>query len=179
MAVFGGSFNPPHIGHQLVTWWALESGEVSEVWWIPTYQHYFGKWLVDYSRRLAMCKLAVARFGAAVKVSTIERDMGGQSRTYNTLTQLRASHPRIHFRLLIGEDILREKDKWHRFDDVEKMAPLLVVGRREKGRVSSYPMQIPDISSTEIRQQLAETRAASGVLPYSVLDYILQHNLYT
>ena len=54
VALFGGSFNPPHVAHQMVALYVLETQPVDELWFVPTYAHPFGKALVDYDHRIAM-----------------------------------------------------------------------------------------------------------------------------
>jgi len=57
IALFGGSFNPPHVAHQMVALFVLETAPVDELWITPTYRHAFSKQLVDYEHRIAMCEL--------------------------------------------------------------------------------------------------------------------------
>ena len=92
VAVFGGSFNPPHVGHVLGVVYALSTAPIDEVLVVPVYQHPFAKDLAPFADRLAMCRLA---FGwlPRVTVSTVEEELGGESRTLRTVEHLRADHP--------------------------------------------------------------------------------------
>jgi nicotinate-nucleotide adenylyltransferase len=88
----------------------------------------FGKKSVGYDDRRAMAKIAMADL-RNVYISDIERELGGESRTYHTLEALRARHPKAKWRLVIGADILQETERWFRWDDIVRWAPPLVVGR--------------------------------------------------
>ena len=178
IALLGGSFNPPHVAHQMLCLWALSSQKVDQVWFVPCYQHAFGKDLESFAHRMMMCELAAAAFpDGTVAVSDVERQLGGESRTYYTLKHLQQQNPQTSFKLLIGADILEEKHKWYRFSDIESMVGLLVAGR------SGYPenedtFNLPAVSSTDIRLRLAEGRPVDHLLPWRVGDYLRDNSLY-
>src|SRR5882762_10166540 len=95
VAVFGGSFNPPHAAHQLVALYVLETQPVDELWFVPTYAHPFGKPLAAYDHRLAMCELAAAPLGPRVRVSRAEAELAQRpdfvaSRTLDLVEHLAA-----------------------------------------------------------------------------------------
>ncbi|HEY6038658.1 MAG TPA: hypothetical protein VIV58_30455, partial [Kofleriaceae bacterium] len=95
IALFGGSFNPPHVAHQLVALYVLETQPVDELWFVPTFVHPFHKQLVPYEDRLAMCELAAAPLGPRVKVSRAEQELAQQpdfvaSRTFDLVELLLA-----------------------------------------------------------------------------------------
>ena len=177
IAIFGGSFNPPHVAHQMVCLFVLEAYPVDQLWVVPTFHHPFAKTLVDFEHRYAMCERAVAPFAGRVKVSRIEAELGQPaSRTLHTLQALHARHPEASFRLVVGADILVERDKWYRWDEVERLAPPIVVGRR--GYPSTAGFELPDISSTEVRARLAAGELAAPLVPTRVLQYITEQGLY-
>jgi nicotinate-nucleotide adenylyltransferase len=178
IVVYGGSFNPPHLAHQMACLAVLETEVVDRVLMVPCFRHAFGKPLAPYEDRLEMCRLAAALFGGLVEVSTIESELGeAENRTYHTLAALRARDPAASFRLLVGADVLGEKDKWYRWDDVVAMAPLIVIGRAgvEGG---AHAFHLPAISSTEVRSRIARGERADPLVPRSVLDYIADRGLY-
>lgn len=174
LAVFGGSFDPPHIGHVLLATYALSVAGVARVIAAPTYVHAFGKPLSEYAHRLRMCELAFAPL-PAVEVTPIERELGGTSRTLRLVTELAARHPDAQLRLLVGADIPLETSRWQGFDAICRLAPLLVVGRG--GYAASGPT-LPEISSTELRALLARGDDCSAFLPAAVRAYIAEHGLY-
>ncbi len=153
VALFGGSFNPPHLGHTMVTTWALTTCPVDEVWWVPTFDHAFGKDLAPFDDRLALCRLAARHFEHA-HVSDIEGEMGGESRTIDTLEELSRQHPGCSFSILIGADLVETLPRWKRYEDLVSNYEIFVVGR---GSIESpgASVAIPDISSTELRAALA------------------------
>ena len=107
IGIFGGSFNPPHVAHQMLMLYVLETRDVDAVWMIPTYHHPFAKALLDFEHRCRMCELAAAALGPRVEVSRIEGELARPvSRTLETIEVLRERHPDTSFRLVIGADIL-------------------------------------------------------------------------
>src|SRR4051812_6330106 len=103
IALFGGSFNPPHVAHQLACAYVLATARphVDELWMVPTFKHPFDKQLAPYADRVAMCELAARPFDR-VTVSRIEEELGGDSFTLRTVEELKRRHPRDQFALVIG-----------------------------------------------------------------------------
>lgn len=188
VALFGGSFNPPHVAHQMVALYVLETQPVDELWFVPTYAHPFGKALVDYEHRIAMCELAAAALGPRAQVSRAEAELAARPGfvTSHTLDLVDHAIAAGHApRLVIGADIVRDAAKWHRWDDVVARAPLIVVGRGGHalpsggGAVAPAPVTMPEISATHIRDLLARgDSGVAGLVPREVLRYIAQHHLY-
>jgi nicotinate-nucleotide adenylyltransferase len=179
VAIYGGSFDPPHLGHVLSVAWALAAGDVDEVWVIPVWKHAFDKAHgADFEDRMEMCERAFARF-RGVQVLDIERELGDVSRTLDTLDALRSRHPAARFRLMIGADLLATTDRWHRWDDVVRLAPPLVVGREGYPAPEGCPISIPDVSSTEVRAALDDDSTdLQGLVPSAVAEYVRAHELY-
>jgi nicotinate-nucleotide adenylyltransferase len=177
VAVFGGSFNPPHIGHVLAATYVLSTCEVDRVALVPAYKHPFGKPLAPFDDRVRMCELAVALLDR-VEVSRIEQGLDGL--TLHMLTALKTQHPDWSPRFVIGADILIEADKWFRFDKVQKLAPLIVLGRQGVTHPSAPAPLLPEVSSTTVREHLAAKRwdAVAPILPRAVLDYVRTRGLY-
>ncbi|MBE7450316.1 MAG: nicotinate-nicotinamide nucleotide adenylyltransferase [Kofleriaceae bacterium] len=185
VALFGGSFNPPHVAHALVALYVLETAPVDAVWLVPTWRHAFGKELAPYEDRVAMCALAAAPLGPRALVSRVEEEVarvrGGESRTLHTLEHLATTHPGHAFRLLVGADILGEAASWHRWDEICRRAPPIVVGR---GAVTPPPgaavteLSMPAVSSTEVRRRLAAGQDVAGLVSRTVLGYIAGRGLY-
>ena len=178
IAVYGGSFDPPHLGHVLSVAWALSAANIDEVWVIPTWEHAFGKSHgATFEARMAMCELAFAPFHD-VELLDIERELGGVSRTLDTLEALRADHADVSFRLLIGADVLPTTDRWHRWDDIVQLAPPLVVGREGYATPEDCLISIPDVSSTEVRAALERAGDVRGLVPAAVIAYVQEQGLY-
>ncbi len=178
VAIYGGSFDPPHLGHVLSVAWTLSAAEVDAVWVIPTWKHAFDKdHGASFEQRMSMCKLAFSVF-RGVEVSDIEQRLGGISRTLHMLHALVREHPDTGFRLLIGADVLPTAKRWHQWDEVVKVAPLLVVGRQDFPLPESCPISIPNINSTDIRSGLANAGDVTGLVPGSVIEHIRSQGLY-
>lgn len=178
VAVYGGSFDPPHVGHVLSVAWTLSAADIDEVWIIPTWKHAFDKeHRASFEQRMSMCELAFAPF-RNVEISDVERRLGGTSRTLETLRVLEAEHPESVFRLLIGADVLGATDRWYRWDEVVRIAPPLVIGRQGYPVPEGCPISIPDVSSTDIRHGLRHGGDISGIVPRAVVEHIRANQLY-
>jgi nicotinate-nucleotide adenylyltransferase len=176
IGLFGGSFNPPHVAHQMVMLYVLETCDLDALWMIPTYRHPFAKELVAFEHRCRMCELAAAALGARVEVSRIEGELARPvSRTLDTIEVLTARHPDTRFRLVIGADILHESHKWYRWDRIVELAPPIVVGR---AGLDGAGVDMPAVSSTEIRARLGRGDSAEALVPRGVLRYIAEQGLY-
>ncbi len=192
VALFGGSFNPPHVAHQLVALYVLETQPVDELWWVPVYEHVFGKQLASFADRVTMCELAIAALGPRAKVSRAEEAWAQQpgfqgSRTLDVIEYLVATHPGLQPRLVIGTDILADTPKWHRWADVVAAAPPIIVGRAGHSLPdgsTATGVTMPAISSTHIREVVNAVAAPRddaelrSLLPTSVLEYIDSRKLY-
>lgn len=181
VAVYGGSFDPPHSAHVLVAAHVLSAYDIDELWMIPTWEHPFDKnHGATFEHRLRMCELAMEHL-RPVRVLDVERTLGGTSRTLATLTELGRLHPGAALRLVMGADLLKDTGRWHRFDEVARLAPPLVVGRAghpHPFQATETPFDFPDISSSAIRRRLARGENVDGLLPNRVASYIRDHRLY-
>src|SRR5882724_6666783 len=110
IALFGGSFDPPHVAHQLVALYVLETQPVDELWIVPAYAHPFGKHLVPFEHRVAMCELAAAALGPRARVSRAEEELANRPgfTVSHTLDLIDYLAPRGELRLVVGADILGE-----------------------------------------------------------------------
>ncbi|MFW5966923.1 MAG: nicotinate (nicotinamide) nucleotide adenylyltransferase [Persicimonas sp.] len=182
IGLYGGSFNPPHVCHTLTTVWAMQTHSLDEVWWVPTYQHAFSKDLVSFEHRRRLCQLALRHIDGAV-ISDIEREMGGESRTVDTVRALSERYPSHDYSLIVGSDILEEADRWKDWEGLMEMVDLIVIGRaghHPDDEPDSTEFRLPDISSTETRRALREGdyEALRYWLSREVIDYIAEHGLY-
>lgn len=179
VAVFGGSFNPPHIAHALAVVYAIECAPVDEVLVVPVFQHPFSKELASFEHRLEMCRAAMGWIPHAT-ISMIEQELGGESLTLRMLTRLSQKRPDVTLRLLVGADVLADLPKWHRFDKIAEIAPPIVLGRAGVDASEAPFPVLPRVSSTEIRAALArrDIDAVRPLLPSRVIAYIEEHGLY-
>ena len=179
VAIFGGSFNPPHVAHVLAATSVLLTHEVDALLVVPTFQHPFAKSLAAYEHRVRMCELAMGWL-PRVSISRVEEELGGESRSLRTVEHLARAHPDWELRFVIGSDILLEAKKWHGFEAICALAPLIVLGRVGFDGTNVPPALLPDVSSTEVRAALAagDYDALTGLVPRQVLSYIRSAGLY-
>jgi nicotinate-nucleotide adenylyltransferase len=180
IALFGGSFDPPHVAHQMACLYVLSTKDVDEVWMVPCYLHPFDKRSAPFAHRVEMCRLAAALFGERVKVCTIEEELGGQSYTLRTVTALQARHPEHSFQMMIGADLVKERERWHGWPELKERIPFLIIGRAgaDTGVEGQGAIALPAVSSTAVRATLRAGGRPEGLLPRLVLDYIDRHGLY-
>jgi nicotinate-nucleotide adenylyltransferase len=176
LAVFGGSFDPPHLSHTLVAAYVLAAHDVSRVLVVPTRQHPFDKQLSPFEHRLRMCELAMEPL-SRVEISDVEGTLAGPSLTLHMLQELYRLRPDARLRLVIGSDLLKETPSWHAFERVAELAPPIVVPRGGHSGPEGTPA-LPAISSTEVRRRLRAGEPTDGWLSPRVAAYALQHRLY-
>jgi nicotinate-nucleotide adenylyltransferase len=177
VALFGGSFNPPHLGHELAAFYVLQTAGVDQLWMIPCFKHPFEKALEPFEDRFRLCELAAAALGPRAHVSDVERELGEESRTLRTVQALMARHPQHSFAWVIGADLVAESATWYGAEELRRLVPLIVVGRAGAGG-PRQPLEIPDVSSTDIRRALGEGKPVSGLVSRAVLDYIYARGLF-
>ena len=177
VAIYGGSFNPPHVAHQLAMTCVLATARprVDELWMVPTFKHPFDKQLAPFEDRVRMCELAARPF-VAVRVSRIEEELGGESYTLRTVKALKERHPTDELALVIGADLLGERERWHGWRELQTLVPFIVVGR--EGQPDLGGLKLPAVSSTIVRQRLARGESVEALLAADVADYIAQKGLY-
>ena len=192
--LYGGTFNPIHRGHLNICLRAREAVEADEVLLMPAAQppHKFAGCLAPDQDRLALCRLAV-QGQDFLRVSDYEIRRGGRSYTVDTLRYLLAERPGEELWLLIGTDMFLTFTQWREWEEIGRMATLLVASREEGDRerlldqqqrlaergVRSRLLQNPPMpmSSTQIREELRRDGTTGKVCP-QVLVYIREKALY-
>lgn len=194
IGIFGGSFNPVHLGHTALAAYICEQGMVDEVWMMVSPQNPLKQnlALLDEQHRLAMLRLAVEPY-PMLQACDFEFHLPRPSYTYHTLQALRAAYPGHTFSLIIGEDNWAHFDRWYRGDDILRETPIIVYPRdsveslelRVEGAVQPTPLtphrstlQLYPFSSTEVRNNLATGQPVGHMLHPAVIQYIHQHQLY-
>lgn len=189
VALFGGSFDPPHVGHQLASLYVLETFPVDELWLVPVFRHAFDKRLTPYQHRLAMCDRLAQSLGTRARVSSVEEELGGPSYTLHMVRRLQHKHPDIEFSLVIGSDLIKERERWFGWHELSSRLPFLVLHRGGSDS-SARPdppacdifhheqLILPEVSSTAVRAALSQGNCPTGWISRSVLSYIEDHSLY-
>jgi len=179
VAIFGGSFNPPHVAHVLAAVYVLSTEPVDEVLVVPVYKHPFSKELASFEDRLEMCRLAFSWIPRVV-VSAVERELDGESLTLRTIEHLANVHPDWSMRLLLGADVIADLPKWHRFDRIAEIARPIIVGRAGVVAEGAPEPILPRVSSTDVRDAVARADVArlEKLVPRDVLAFIDERGLY-
>src|ERR1035437_6610790 len=188
VAIYSGSFNPIHLGHQKLAKYLIENQLVDEVWFIVSPCNPLKKQedLIDEYIRLEMLVFAIKdQYG--LKASDIEFTMPVPSYSIDTLHALSTQFADIQFVLVIGSDNALVFDQWKDYTQLVKEYPILVYPRHEYDFslvAGKYPeMQLLkspyfDISATQIREFIAQKKDVSQWLHPSVYQFIIKNNLY-
>jgi nicotinate-nucleotide adenylyltransferase len=186
LGVFGGTFDPPHLGHLLAASDVAQALELHRVLWIPAAVHPFKRGAVHATgeQRLEMVRAAIAgdpRFEA----DPLELERAGPSYTVDTLRALQARHPGAELFFLTGADNLRELHLWHEAGEVVRLARLVVVSRAGEGvpPESGHPARAVavtrvDVSSSEVRRRVAAGETIRYLVPEPVRALIEARGLY-
>ncbi len=176
--VYGGSFDPPHLGHQLACVYLLEALGAAAVWVIPAYIHAFDKPLTSFEDRLAMCERMAAFLRDRVEVNPIEREIDSGGKTLILMRELQRRHPERKLALAVGADIVAERTRWYRWEEIESSLPVVVVGRAGYDETAAPAIDLPEVSSTEIRERARLGKPLTGWVPTHVVEYIEAKGLY-
>ncbi len=169
VALLGGAFDPPTLGHLAVAQFVIESSKTfDEVWLLPCYQHMYNKDLAEPFHRLAMCE-ELAKSDGRVKVLGYEIQNKLRGETYNLVKQLLETkfNGETNFSMIIGMDNANTFDKWVNYQELERMIRFVVVPRVGEERDESvdwylkpphiylYPDKpLPETSSTQLREDM-------------------------
>ncbi len=178
VALLGGSFNPPHVGHVMAALYVRECLGADEVWLVPTFHHPFGKETVPYEHRVAMCEAAARELGPWLKVSRAESEVKGEGRTIDLLEHLLATHAGVSFTLIIGSDIVADLPHWKAWDRIQKLVKVVVLNRAGHPTPNAVGPALAQVSSTEIRTRLLNGETPGELVPRAVLAYAKQHHLF-
>lgn len=190
IGIFGGSFDPIHIGHAIIAQHIISCGAVDRLWFMvsPVNPLKVGKMRqVADTDRLRMVEM-VSHPMDGVETSAFEFTMPRPSYTIDTLNALQAKFPDDEFYLVTGGDNWQIFHKWRNSEEILAKYHLLIYPRlgyeviipdELKDRVTLVDAPIIELSSTEIRERLAKGQSVRYYVPDEVLGYIERHHLYT
>jgi nicotinate (nicotinamide) nucleotide adenylyltransferase len=197
IAILGGSFDPPHVGHLLVAQQIKKLLNIDQVWLMPAFSHPFQKQLLPAKHRLTMVKLLEDE---QVKVSDFEITKKGVSYTVNTLQILSKLYEQHTFFWIIGSDQIEDFPKWKDWEEIVNKYHVIVYARgespkdlEEKIKVSWGLFTVPShvhiadtkdllispVSSTTVRELRRKNLPIRGLVPKKVEEYIIENNLYS
>ncbi len=196
IGILGGTFDPIHLGHVSLGEAAIAAGSLEKLMVIPTKLQPFklDKKITDGSHRLAMTRLAFEG-QTAVEVSDYELSHEGISYTYDTLAGLSLLYPSTSLFFITGTDAFLYMDQWYKGEDILKGFSFLVAARpgykseELAKKIDQYQSlygceiilirdRMPDISSTQIKENLQKGLSVSQFLPPMVERYIYDKGLY-
>jgi nicotinate-nucleotide adenylyltransferase len=192
LGIFGGSFDPPHVGHLLAAVDAFEALQLDKLIFVPAAIQPLKSDVVASPAplRLAMVKLLVGadeRFA----VDAVEIDRAGLSYTVDTLETFAQRFPKAERFFLVGEDAMAAFGAWKRPQQILTLARVAILRRPREGegaaleRSSDQPngtialaTRLVDVSSTEIRERVRAGKSIKGFVPESVAAFIETERLY-
>ena len=188
LGIFGGTFDPPHIGHLLAAVDAVERLTLDRMVLVPASVQPLkaDAKVADARHRLAMTRLLVEgddRFA----VDPLEIERAGLSFSVDTLRTFAERYPAGERFFVVGADVLRTFERWREPEEVLRLATLVVMTRESDGEASGgnvpgggrvIPSRRIDVSSTEIRARVSAGRSLHGFVPDSIAAYIAAHGLY-
>lgn len=193
IGIFGGAFDPIHIGHLLLAEQSREQCALDEVWFVPTRTppHKNADALTGGRERCEMLELATAGIPEFL-VKRIELDREDVSWTVNTLRDIHKSNPDDELFLLIGSDSLADLPTWREPEAIATLATIVAVNRGEingsrtaglpadiRNRVRLISMPGVAVSATDIRRRVASRQSIRFLVPRAVEQFILERGLYS
>lgn len=187
IGIFGGTFDPVHIGHLITTQFVLEKRSLDKIIFIPSNISPLKRDNLNSSpdHRLSMLKLAVDG-NPKFDISNFELEKGNVSYTYDTLCEMKKKYREIE--LIIGYDNLVVFDKWYKPDEIFELADVVVMKRScDEDKVVNHKyfdkaiiLDTPgiEISSTEIRNRVKNNLPIDYLVPQKVKEYIFSNGLY-
>lgn len=194
LGLFGGTFDPPHVGHLVVAQEVVERLSLDRILFLVAGlpPHKLGDVLSPPLLRAEMTRAAVAD-NPLFEVSEVELDRGGPTYTVDTLRHIRAAYPDAELYFLLGADQLAEFHEWQEPEGIAELATLVAVGRAGVDPDQLSPVDLGsgkgltfmslavtrvDISSSEVRSRVREGRSIRYLVPEAVRRIIETHRLY-
>ena len=179
--IYGGSFNPIHNGHIALARHLLQEAELDEIWFVVSPQNPFKvqQQLLADDKRLLLVRKALAPYPQLV-ASDFEFSLPRPSYMWHTLQRMSAQWPDRELHLIIGADNWLCFDRWYHADDIRRTYPIIIYPRQGYDIVSSALPQgvrlvntpLYNVSSTEIRADVAAGRDISSKVPSTILSEV-------
>jgi nicotinate-nucleotide adenylyltransferase len=184
IGLFGGTFDPVHLGHIIVAEWMQSKLDLEAVHFIPNYIHPFAKRedISNSSHRLKMLELALAEY-PDFKICRYEIEKNEISYSIDTIRYFQKQYPDSQLFYLIGADNIAEFDLWKEADEIFKLATVVVFNRKgddrnQSGKFGYVDSPLIEISSSEIREHIKIGLPYQSFLHPDVYNYIEKNKLY-
>jgi len=177
LGVFGGSFDPPHIGHYLTALDAAERAGLDRVLWVPTAQQPLkvgAAHEASAEQRFSMVQAATME-SRIFDPSRIEIDRAGLSYTVTTVRTLKAQFPGAELYLLVGEDAWSRFGEWREPEAIRTLVHIEILARKTG---SEFGGRVVEVSSTEVRARARQGLSVRGFVQDAVAEIIESERLY-
>ena len=185
IGLFGGTFDPVHLGHIIVAEWIQFKLDLNEVHFIPNYIHPFAKRedISESDHRLKMLELALAGY-PSFKICNYEIEKEEISYSIDTIRYFQRQFPDYKLYYLIGSDNINEFHLWKDSDDIFKLTTVVVYNRigkngNESNKFEYIDSPLIEISSSQIREHIKNDLPYRSLLHPDVYHYIKQKKLYS
>jgi nicotinate-nucleotide adenylyltransferase len=183
IAILGGTFNPPHLGHLIIASEVQAQFNFDEIWFMPNQEppHKESTIGVNSAQRLEMVRRAVAD-NPLFKIQTIELERTGKSYTFDTMKLLTEKYD-DDFYFIIGADMIEYLPKWYKIEELVKLVTFVGVNRPDYDKQSAYPIILIDVPNIEISSYMIREKVKMGkniryFVPKTVMEYIEENGLY-
>ncbi len=193
IGIFGGTFDPPHLGHLVLAERCREDANLDEVWFLPSYKPpHKADDVTRFEHRCDMVALATSGH-PPFRVEPIEKELPPPSYTAETLRELRSRHPEHAFALILGADSVVDLPKWYEPRRVVEQAELVAVARPGVEtwdaaalaaalgvpvRLTAVECPLVGIASRDVRQRVSAGKTVRYLVPRAVEEFIRERKLY-
>lgn len=173
IALFGGSFDPPHLGHVLAACYARVVGEVDQVWVLPVARHAYAKPLTPWPHRWELCRRAFEPLSFVTLRNDECRNPDGY--TFDLVSRLQSMNPGNQWFLVGGSDTAVDMPRWHRGEELARLVEIIAVPRRG---YDDHAAALPAVSSSLVRERLAAGLVVDDLLTPAVAHAIRTNGWY-
>jgi nicotinate-nucleotide adenylyltransferase len=197
IGIFGGTFDPPHLGHLILAEQCRAQAKLDQVWFLPSYvpPHKTDRVMTRFDHRCEMVALATTG-QPAFRVEPIEKELPPPSYSAETLSELIQRNPQVEFSLILGGDSLNDLSTWYQPARVVRQAKLVAVPRPgatlltaaelaarldlpvDDVRLQIVECPLVDIASRDIRSHVNTDQTIRYLVPRSVEEFIRERKLY-
>lgn len=188
IGIFGGSFDPPHMGHLWLCRNAIEQVMLDQLFIVPNKLSPFKIEKGESSHHiLAMVELLAELLGSKASMTPIEVEREGKSYTVDTVKFFKDKHPKDELYLIMGGDSAMHFHTWHCSHNILDLVSAVVIAPR-MGDLNAFQCYINkqliirpsfvQVSSTELRKRIKHRLPIDGLLPETIIKYIVRHDLY-